>query len=180
MKTENINLQEQNQGITKEVKKKEFWRAVKFTLISISAGLVQTASYAILYSWIGLNHWVASAIALVLSVIWNFPINRKITFKSVGNLNRAMLLVALFYVVFGPAVIYLNYLGENMANGYLLLAGTMIVNLVLEYIYTRLVVYRFSCDNAKTAKNECENINNDVKVQENTENNTDINDIEKE
>ena len=143
----------------KETKKKEFWRAVKFTLISASAGIVQAASYAVFYSWIGINHWISSAIALVLSVVWNFPINRKYTFKSVGNLNRAMLLVALFYVVFGPVVIYLNFLGENMANGYLLLAGTMIVNLVLEYVYTRLVVYRFSCDNASQ---KTQNINKDI------------------
>ena len=156
-----VVVHDENEVESKETKKKEFWRAVKFALISISAGIVQTASYAILYSWIGLNHWIASAIALVLSVVWNFPINRKYTFKSVGNLNRAMLLVALFYVVFGPVVIYLNFLGENMANGYLLLAGTMIVNLVLEYVYTRLVVYRFACDNApqKTQNNVKNNEN---------------------
>jgi len=134
--------------------KKEFWRAFKFTLISISAGIVQTLAYTLCYEVIKLNHWIASAIGLFLSVIWNFTINRKVTFKSVSNLKKAMLLVAAFYAVFGPAVIYLNYLGENMANGYLLLAATMIVNLVLEYIYMRLVVYRTTCDTAPEKKKE--------------------------
>ena len=133
---------------------KEFWRAVKFTLISISAGIIQTLAYTLCYEAIKLNHWIASAIGLVLSVIWNFTINRKVTFKSVSNIKRAMLLVAAFYLVFGPLAIYLNFLAEGMANGYLLLAATMIVNLVLEYIYMRLVVYKNTCDTAPDKKNE--------------------------
>lgn len=140
-----------------EPKKKdnrEFWRAVKFTLFSISAGIIQTLSYTLCFELIGLNHWIASAIGLVLSVIWNFTINRKYTFKSINNLKRAMLLVAAFYAVFGPIVIYLNYLGEGMANGYLLLAGTMIVNLILEYVFMRFVVYKNDCDTLVSKKDK--------------------------
>ena len=136
---------------------KEFWRAFKFTIISISAGLVQTGAYAVCHELIKLNHWVASAIGLILSVIWNFTINRKITFKSVSNLKIAMLQVAGFYAIFGPLVIYLNYLGEGMANGYLLLGATMIVNLVLEYLFMRLVVYRKTCDTAIKKEEKVEN-----------------------
>lgn len=154
-----------------EVKKqkkdrKEFWRAVKFTIISISAGIVQTLSYTLCYEAIKLNHWIASAIGLVLSVIWNFTINRKITFKSISNVTKAMLLVAAFYAVFGPLAIWLNYLAEGMANGYLLLFATMVVNLILEYVYMRLVVYRNSCDTmpAKTEKNEKEKTETDIQA----------------
>lgn len=147
---------------TQEQKKdrKEFWRAIKFTLISISAGIIQTLAYTLGFELIKLNHWIASAIALVLSVIWNFTINRKYTFKSVNNLKRAMLLVALFYIVFGPIVIYLNYLGEGMANGYLLLAGTMIVNLILEYVFMRFVVYKNDCDTLVSNKENEKEIEN--------------------
>lgn len=140
--------------------RKEFWRAIKFTLISISAGIIQTLAYTLGFELIKLNHWIASAIALVLSVIWNFTINRKYTFKSVNNLKRAMLLVALFYIVFGPIVIYLNYLGEGMANGYLLLAGTMIVNLILEYVFMRFVVYKNDCDTLVSNKENEKEIKN--------------------
>ena len=149
--------------------KKEFWRAVKFTLISISAGIVQTLSYTLCYEAFKLNHWIASAIGLVLSVIWNFTINRKVTFKSISNVTKAMLLVAAFYVVFGPLAIWLNYLAEGMANGYLLLLATMIVNLVLEYIYMRLVVYRNSCDTMPEKKNDNETKKAETDIQEKEE-----------
>lgn len=148
--------------------KKELWRAIKFIIISASAGIIQTLTYTLCYELIKLNHWIASAIGLFFSVVWNFTINRKVTFKSVSNLKKAMLLVAAFYAVFGPAVIYLNYLGENMANGYLLLAATMIVNLVLEYIYMRLVVYRTTCDTAPEKKKE-EKENIETKEENNQE-----------
>ena len=69
-----------NNTQTQKKDNKEFWRAVKFTLISISAGIVQTLSYTLCFELIKLNHWLASAIGLILSVIWNFTINRKITF----------------------------------------------------------------------------------------------------
>lgn len=153
---------------TQKKDRKEFWRAVKFTLISISAGIVQTLAYTLCYEAIKLNHWIASAIGLVLSVIWNFTINRKVTFKSISNVTKAMLLVAAFYAVFGPLAIWLNYLAEGMANGYLLLAATMIVNLVLEYIYMRLVVYRNSCDTMPEKKdgNEAKQEEKDIQAKE--------------
>jgi len=150
----NGECMEENQVKSEKKDRKELWRAIKFTIISISAGIIQTLAYTLCYELIHLNHWIASAIGLVLSVIWNFTINRKITFKSVSNIKKAMLLVAAFYVVFGPLAIYLNYLAEGMANGYLLLAATMVVNLVLEYVFMRFVVYKNTCDTAPEKKKE--------------------------
>jgi hypothetical protein len=53
-----------------------------------------------------------------------------------------------------------------MANGYLLLFATMVVNLILEYVYMRLVVYRNSCDTmpAKKEKNETEKTETDIQA----------------
>ena len=82
--------------------KKELFRAVKFALISFSAGIIQIGSFTLLNEFVlgaekaAISHFIA----LVLSVIWNFTINRKITFKSSNNVVKSMILVALFYVVF--------------------------------------------------------------------------------
>ena len=141
--------------------KKEFFRALKFFLISISAGVIQVASFALLNEVIirdvGNEYGWSYFIALTLSVIWNFTINRKYTFKSANNIKIAMLLVLAFYVVFTPVSTVLGNLAEtNGANEYLVLGVTMLSNLVLEFLYTRFVVYRNSCDTAvvKEKKNK--------------------------
>ncbi len=134
-------------------KSKELIRAVKFTLISISAGVVQTLSFTLLNELLRANYWIAYLVSLVLSVLWNFTINRKFTFKSANNIKLSMLLVALFYAVFTPVSTYLGQLAESAGvNEYIVLAVSMISNLILEYLYTRFVVYRNSCDTASKSK----------------------------
>ena len=134
-------------------KSKELIRAVKFTLISISAGIVQALSFTLLNELLHANYWFAYLVSLVLSVLWNFTINRKFTFKSANNIKLSMLLVALFYVVFTPVSTYLGHLAETAGvNDYIVLAVSMISNLILEYLYTRFVVYRNSCDTASNSK----------------------------
>ncbi len=134
-------------------KSKELIRAVKFTLISISAGIVQALSFTLLNELLRANYWFAYLVSLVLSVLWNFTINRKFTFKSANNIKLSMLLVALFYVVFTPVSTYLGQLAESAGvNEYIVLAVSMISNLILEYLYTRFVVYRGSCDTANQSK----------------------------
>ena len=134
----------------KEHNKKEFWRALKFLIISISAGIVQVASFTLLNEIFHLNYWFAYLTSLLLSIIWNFTINRKYTFKSANNIRIAMLLVLAFYAVFTPLSTWLGNLAEtNGINEYLILAITMVSNFILEFLYTRFVVYRNSCDTAK-------------------------------
>ena len=82
--------------------KEEWIRAVKFTLFSISAGIIQVASFTLLNEVLRWNYWVCYLISLVLSVLWNFTMNRKVTFRSANNVPIAMLKVACFYLVFTP------------------------------------------------------------------------------
>lgn len=133
--------------------KKEFFRALKFLLISISAGVIQIASFTLLNEVIirdvGNEYGWSYFIALTLSVIWNFTINRKYTFKSANNIKVAMLLVLAFYAVFTPVSTILGNLAQTSGvNEYIVLAVTMILNFVLEFLFTRFVVYRNSCDTA--------------------------------
>lgn len=134
---------------------KEFFRALKFLLISISAGVIQIGSFTLLNELLSVNYWVAYLTSLLLSIIWNFTINRKFTFKSANNVKIAMLLVLAFYAVFTPVSTILGELAENNGvNEYIVLAVTMIANFVLEFLYTRYVVYRNSCDTAVSKKAE--------------------------
>lgn len=127
---------------------KELFRALKFTLISISAGVIQFGSFALLNEVFGVVEWLANAISIVLSVLWNFTINRKYTFKSANNIKIAMLLVALFYVVFLPLSSWFHTICADKINPLLVEAIVLLSNFVLEFLYCRFVVYRNSCDTA--------------------------------
>lgn len=141
----------------KDTNKKELWRAFKFFLISISAGIIQVGSFTLLNEVFHLNYWVAYLTSLLLSIIWNFTINRKYTFKSANNVKIAMLLVLAFYAVFTPLSTWLGNLAETSGvNEYIVLAVTMIANFVLEFLFTRYVVYRNSCDTAVDKKTKTE------------------------
>ena len=132
--------------------KKELWRALKFTLISLSAGIIQIGSFTLLNELVFGEEQAAIShfIALVLSVVWNFTINRKITFKSSNNIVKSMILVALFYVVFTPAsTMFMGWATSVGWNEYLVEAINMIANFLLEYLFTRFMVYRNSCDTAE-------------------------------
>ena len=60
-----------------------------------------------------------------------------------------MILVLLFYAIFTPLSTILGELAENNnVNEYIILAITMVSNFILEYLYTRFIVYRNSCDTA--------------------------------
>lgn len=139
--------------------KKEWIRTLKFTLFSISAGVIQIGLFTVLNELLHLDYWVSYISSLLASIIWNFTINRKVTFKSSNNVKLSMLLVLLFYAVFTPVSTILGDLAEtNGVNEYIVLAVTMICNFVLEYLYTRYIVYRHSCD---TLQNKKENTTNE-------------------
>ena len=132
-------------------RKKEFLRTVKFVLFSISAGLIQVLSFTLMDELLHWTHWVAYLISLVLSVLWNFTLNRKFTFHSASNVPIAMLKVAGFYLVFTPLSTWWTAVltGPSVGwNEYLVLALTMIVNFVTEYLFQRFVVFGKSIDTA--------------------------------
>jgi putative flippase GtrA len=134
--------------------KKEWLRTLKFVLFSISAGVIQIVSFTLLMEAAHLVEWLAHLIALVLSVLWNFTLNRKFTFQSAANVPIAMLKVAGFYLVFAPlSAWWTAALTEPsygiMWNGYVVEALTMLVNFVTEYLFQRFLVFGNSLDTAK-------------------------------
>ena len=138
--------------------KKELLRSLKFLAFFLSAGVIELVSFSLLNELTGWSYWPCYLIALVLSVVWNFTLNRRYTFQSANNVPLAMLKVAGFYAVFTPASTWLgNYLAETLLwNEYLVTILNMVMNFVLEYLFDRFVVFRASIDTNDVAKKKAE------------------------
>ena len=131
----------------------EFLRFIKFALFSASAGLIEIGVFTLLNELAHLQYWVSYLVALVCSVVWNFTLNRRFTFRSANNVPKAMTLVALFYLVFTPLSTWLEHFLTGMQwNEYLVTAINMILNFVTEFLYDRFVVFRDSIDTNDIAK----------------------------
>ena len=130
-------------------KSTEWVRVLKFVLFSASAGIIQFGSFALLNECTTWRYWPCYLISLLLSILWNFTFNRRFTFKSNANIMRAMLLVLAFYAVFTPTTTLLgDWLAEDLLwNEYVVTIINMLLNLSLEYLYQRFVVYRNCTDN---------------------------------
>ena len=127
---------------------KELVRSIKFTLFSISAGVIEFGLFALLNAITDWNYWAKYLIALIASVIWNFTLNREYTFKSANNIPIAMLKVAIFYAIFTPVSTILgNYLAEDLGwNELVVTILNMLCNFVLEFLYDKYFVFRGSID----------------------------------
>lgn len=161
------------------------WQAFKYFLCTISAGLIELISFVVLdnalvkfidpyekitfITTVAATNFIATTTALALSILWNFTLNRKVTFKSAGNIPAAMFLTFLFYVPFYPFKIWFNGIlpgaavanaaanAEMSAANYLLKypliktafeAMSMLCNGVLEFLWQKFVVYRKSANTA--------------------------------
>ena len=129
-------------------------RAVKFALFSVSAGLIQIGSFTLFNEIFHWSYWVCYLLSLVLSVLWNFTLNRKFTFQSAANVPVAMMKVAAYYVVFTPFSSWLeHYLTMSLGwNEYLVTAINMVLNFVTEFLYQRFFVFGKTIDTKKTGK----------------------------
>lgn len=130
---------------------KELIRLLKFTFFSISAGLIEMVSFALLNELTGLSYWPCYLTALVLSVLWNFTLNRKFTFQSASNVPVAMAKVAAYYAVFTPLSTLLgSWLADTLLwNEYLVTAINMVLNFSTEFLYQRFFVFGNSLDTNK-------------------------------
>ena len=139
-------------------KRKETLRVIKFIMFSISAGVIEIISFTLLNELTDWPYWPCYLIALILSVIWNFTLNRKFTFKSVANVPVAMAKILAFYCVFTPVTTILgNYLAESLHwNEYIVTGINMGLNITTEYLYDRFVVFRKTLDTNNLARKQRE------------------------
>ena len=125
----------------------EMLRVLKFVFFSISAGLIEIGSFTVLNEYVKLSYWLCYLIALVLSVLWNFTLNRKFTFQSSNNVPVAMFKVFLYYLGFTPlSTILVKVLTDIGWNEYIVTILNMLINLVTEFIYQRYYVFKDSID----------------------------------
>jgi putative flippase GtrA len=126
---------------------KNTFQFIKFTLFSASAGIIQFGSFTLMNELAHFPYWPAYLIALLLSVVYNFTVNRKLTFRSTVNYSQAMLKVFGYYLVFTPLS---TWWGDRLTsigwNDYVVLIGTMLINFITEFLFCRFVVYRGSID----------------------------------
>lgn len=136
--------------------KENFIQTVKFTLFSCSAGIIQAVSFTLMNELAKFPYWPAYLIALILSVLFNFTVNRRYTFKSAANIPVAMLKVFGYYCVFTPVTTILgDYFADTLlVNEYIVLGVTMLLNFVTEFLFCRFVVYRKSINTNDIAARE--------------------------
>ena len=132
---------------------KEALRFLKFAIFSASAGLIELGCFTLLNEITTWNYWPCYLIALLLSVLWNFTLNRKFTFHAATNIPVAMLKVLAYYAVFTPLSTLLgDYLAETLQwNEYLVTILNMVINFATEFLYQRFFVFGKSIDSDKSA-----------------------------
>lgn len=133
---------------------KEIIRFIKFALFSASAALIELGAFALLNEVTHWRYWPCYLIALVLSVLWNFWLNRRYTFKSNAKVAPAVLMVLAYYAVFTPiSSLGGDYLVETAGwNEYLVTIINMLLNFVTEYLFQRYVVYKNQIDTMVSSK----------------------------
>lgn len=145
-------MAEKKQKLTK---RQTIVQVAKFVAFSMGAGIIQIVSYTLIHELTGWAHWKCYLPSLILSVLYNFTVNRRYTFKSATNVPIAMLKVAFYYCIFTPVSIYLGNLAETAGiNNYIIEAVTMVCNLVTEFLVCRFWVYRNSINTNKLAEKE--------------------------
>lgn len=146
----------------KQSTKENLIQVAKFVAFSLGAGIIQTLTFTLLNETWKLDYWLAYLPALILSVLYNFTVNRRFTFKSANNIPVAMLKVAGYYLVFTP----LSTWAGNLVSGaypdfplieYIILAVTMLTNLTTEFLFCRFVVYGKSINTNSLAKKQTKN-----------------------
>jgi putative flippase GtrA len=125
--------------------KENIFQFFKFTAFSISAGVVQVLTFTLLEQVFNLPYWPSYLTALIASVVYNFTVNRRFTFKSSNNIPKAMTQLAMYYLIFTPLS---TWWGDALVgihwNDYVVLGLTMVINFVTEYLVNRCIIYRKS------------------------------------
>lgn len=136
-----------------KINDKNYVQAFKFLLFSISAGIIQLISDTVMLEVFKFPAWLSYLIALTLSVVWNFTLNRKFTFHSAKNVPVAMLKVAGYYLVFTPlSTWWTKYFTDTLFwNEYVVLAITMVINFITEFLFQKYFVFNDKQNKAKNA-----------------------------
>ena len=147
----------------KKEKRQGVMQFIKYALCAASAGIIQLVVFTILHNVIPddgkkinfiqsteINTFVATTVALCASILWNFTLNRKFTFKDASNVPKAMILAFLFYVPFYPFQTWYVCTIEPLLSakinatlaGIIAEGSVMAINFALEFMWQKFVVFR--------------------------------------
>ena len=90
--------------------RKELIRSLKFFLFSTSAGIIELGVFSLLNELTAWSYWPCYLIALAMSVLWNFTLNRRFTFQSAGMISNFVL-----EFLYQRFVVFRNSLDTNQA-----------------------------------------------------------------
>lgn len=123
--------------------KKGIMQAIKFFMFSATAAIIDVTAFFILRNVFNVRIDIAEVISVILSVLYNFTINRKYTFKSTNKIVPAMIKVALFYAVFIPFAAYLSVLlKEKHVHEAIIKGMTLALNGIGEFFWWKYVVFK--------------------------------------
>jgi len=147
----------------KLTRKENITQTVKYFCFAASAGGIEALAFFLLSEFVfrdtQTEYGWSYFIALALSVLWNFTLNRRYTFKSANNVPIAMLKVFGYYCVFTPASVWWGVALTGLNPGSQLLkygvfVGTLAVNGITEFLYQRFFVFGKSINTNDLAKKE--------------------------
>jgi len=67
---------------TKDSLRKKFHRFLKFNAICFMGLVLSVALLNIQFNWLGMNRYVANAIAILAATFWNYQVNRSMGWRS--------------------------------------------------------------------------------------------------
>lgn len=162
---ENQN-KKQNKKTNKELNKnKNFSQEIKFFIFSISAAIVEVVSYFILLNIFKVRIDIAQTISVILSVIYNFTVNRKYTFKSTNKIIPAMIKVSMFYMLFIPVTSVGSLALEALkVPAVLIKALSLILNGIGEFLWWKYIVFNEKLENKKEKEKKSKKENKIKKI----------------
>lgn len=155
-------MPEQKPQIQTLTKSQNLMQTLKFTAVSLSAGAIQALSFTILERQTAWPYSLRYLIALGLSVLFSFTVNRRYTFQSAANVPLAMLQLAAYYAVFTPlstwggAQVQALFVAHPVFGEYITNGVSMLLNFVTEFLFSRFVMYRKSVNTNKRGQRENE------------------------
>lgn len=144
-------------GATRPSARLTFIQALRYAFFSASAAGIEFLLGILLpLLWRSLHipggsYWPGYLIALIVSIVWNFTINRSFNFKSVVNVRVAMTKVLVYYLFFTPlSTWWVNELTTRLHWNYtLVLIATIIINGATEFLVYRYAVFHRSMNTNK-------------------------------
>jgi len=128
--------------------KKNFWRFIVFCFVGGSSALVHMLFFNIFRFWVGVSFTLALFFAIFFSIIYNFSMNRNITFSARGHsIKKQIIKFIIVYAIaisinFITALSLENLLGPGVIQENLATIGGILVSIPFSFLGSLLWVFK--------------------------------------